>query len=269
MRARRQLLWLAAGMAGVIFAGACGDPKVDSDGAAPATDTTTTVTAPSATTTTVGSAPLIDGVVPPEPPQVIINPSRAVAGTRVYVYGPGFTADHWRSNADLWLSIAPGQQTCDLLAEAESEVVIDEAGRLEGNFVVPDAGTCRFGTGEEVSTAGLEFRIAYQCTPCFIASLTVLRPDEPIEQPPGTLCEGSVGFGVQDFADQIYADGLSCEEATDFVRAHAGPWQPPEGPIHVDAGGFSCDRTRFFDTLPPEANYRCAMGPQTISFFRT
>ena len=56
------------------------------------------------------------------------------------------------------------------------------------------------------------------------ASFTVILPGESTEEPTGTRCDGYVAFGPgEDLAGDIYADGLSCEEAKAFLQAHAEP----------------------------------------------
>lgn len=243
-RIRRVWFWLAVGMAGAVLTGACGG------------EDSTSVDRPEPV--------YVDGV-----PQVTATPSRAPAGTQVHLEGWGFTDHRWRDEGGkLWLVDDRAASHCRLAALAEHDIVVTEDGHLSGSFVVPARGQCRPGPGE-VDTGPAAYYIAFPCLACPIGTFTVTLAGESTDEPTGTRCDETVTFGVQNFADEIYADGLSCAEAASFVRAHGAGWQAPDGPAQVDAGGFSCQRTGQSDGLPPRANYRCVMGTQTIWLVRT
>jgi len=249
MREGRECSWLPFGLAVLVLVSAWGGCN---NGRTPST-------------TVEGRAPVyVNGV-----PQVTATPSRGVAGTRVRLEGYGFADTRWRRGADdLWLTDTRGESDCLVVAPAEHDVTVTADGHLSGTFVVPARGACRFGAGE-VDTGPLEYEISYQCTDCHIGTFTVILPGESTEEPTGARCRDNVVYGVQNLADEIYAEGLSCPEAVLFVRDQAGSWQPPDGPAHVEADGFSCDRTGRSDGLPPRANYRCNRGAQTIWLVRT
>ena len=239
---------------------------------APVRPTVTTTT----TTTTVVAPPVQDIVQPPEPespyevdnPWVVVSPSRAPAGTRVFLDGTGFTADHWQSHGQLWLSIVGGQSSCYLMALADSQVVIDDTGHLEGSFVVPEKGPCRFSV-DEMSTAGFQFNIAYQCTACHIGTFFV-PPHEADPDPGlgGTYC-GTWGYShgtVQ--SAEVYAEGVPCDSLQP-IRDVAWAWAPVNGPQHVVVAGFSCDRIGESLGGAPTATYRCVKGSQSVSLITT
>ncbi len=244
----------------------------------PRVTTTTTNAAPTTTTTTVAPPPVQD--LPPhhEPPPTVVDelpwmtvsPSRAVAGTRVFLDGYGFTADHWQSHGQLWLSIAGGQSSCHLVAKADSQVFLEGAGRLFGSFVVPETGICRFTKGEEMNTAGYSFDIAYQCTACFVGTFFV-EPEVTTPAITGTYCfTMAASHGAVDRAE-VYADGLPCDH-DDVARVLKGAWAwaPVTGPQHVDdAAGFTCDRISESTAVPPTATYKCVKGSQVIWFLST
>jgi hypothetical protein len=184
--------------------------------------------------------------------------------------GEGFTGDPWQTGGgDLWLTEAAGQGGCDLVARAEHDVHVSASGHLTGIFVVPATGECRFSAGGS-DTGPLRYDIAYQCTACTIGTFTVILPGESMEEPAGAPCEATVAFGVQNVARDIVVDGVSCEAAESFIRANARPWSPLDSPLHVDADGYSCERTGLSQAgLPPRANYKCTQDSRTIWFIRT
>lgn len=268
MRADRCRWWVGVGVAAALVLAGCGDgggegdPAADRSGPSSTAVTTTPTTSPTITAppTTVAGEPMVTAA-----------PSRGPAGTRVRIEGDGFTGDPWQTGGgDLWLTEAAGQGACDMVAEVEHDVQLTAAGHLEGSFVVPATATCRFSAGNEINTGPLRYDIAYQCTACAIGSFTVILEGESMEEPMGESCDATVAFGVQNVAIDIVEDGLTCEAAESFVRDHARPWRPLDSPIHIDADGFSCDRTGLSDAaLPPRANYKCVNGTQVIFFIRT
>jgi len=297
MRADRRRWWFGIGLAAVVLATACGDGGAGTREEAgverparvvatttappPATPTTvataTTVVTPSTTPTTSGrpqtAEPIVnrpDAEYVNDTPQVRAFPTRGPAGTRVRLEGYGFTDEMWRADGgNLWLSSIGGVD-CSLMASAEHDLRVSGDGHLTGSFIVPEKGICRFSDGREVLTGGFGYHIAYQCTACQIGRFTVILPGESAEEPTGTPCDGWVGFGGgENLASEIYADGLSCEDAKTFVQAHGGSLGPIAGAAHIDADGFSCDRTGQSDRYLPRANYKCTRGAQAIFFIRT
>lgn len=238
--------------------------------------TTVAPVRPAVTTTTTTVAPPVHDVVRPHEPEptyevdnpvVFVSPSRAPAGTRVFLDGTGFTGDHWESHGQLWLSIVGGQSSCYLVAWADSQIVIDDFGHLEGSFIVPEKGSCRFTMNDEMSTAGLDFQLAYQCTACFIGTFSV-PPAPPTPEAPGVHC-GTMHFSHGPVSHgSYYADGLPCDEARP-VLADAWGWAPATGPQHVDVAGFSCDRIGESIGGAPTATYRCVKGAKSVTFIAT
>ncbi len=235
-----------------------------------------TTVAPPAADTTDERPPVADVVVVREPvyvngiPQVTATPSRATAGNRVELDGVGFTDETWGpgngAGNNLWLSVAPGQPACYLVAAADNDVQVDEIGHLTGGFTVPPTGVCRFTATEEMSTAGLEFQIAYRCTPCFIGTFGVVQPSIPAPGFTGDCGVLAFSHGPVE-SGEIHVDGISCAEARPVLDG-AWAWAPVTGPEHVDAAGFSCNR--IDQTLdPPRATYRCTRGSQSIWFVST
>ena len=226
------------------------------------------------TPTTVQAPPVHDIVQPqkPEPthevdnPWAVVSPAGAPAGTRVFMDGTGFTADYWHSHGQVWLSIAGGQSSCYLMALADGQIVIDDAGHLQGSFVVPEKGTCRFST-DEMSTAGFLFDVAYQCPLCFVGTF-VVPPADPGPGLDGTHC-GTWGYshGAVQTAE-VYADGVSCD-GLQPIRDVAWAWAPVTGPQHVDVAGFSCDRVGESIGGAPTATYRCVKGSQSVTLVTT
>ena len=93
-------------------------------------------------------------------------------------------------------------------------------------------------------------------------AITVILPGESTEEPTGTRCE-SVNFGGgENVAGEVYADGVSCDEAGSFLVAHAGPLGPVSAAAHIKAEGFSCDRTGQSDVHLPRANSKCTRAPR-------
>jgi hypothetical protein len=302
MEARRRVGMLV-GVAGVVVLTACGggNPVESAAGVRKATAgqaarQSPTTTAPAAPATTRPAAPsagpakstpkpaptptttptTVPGatVVPPadhigeQPgmPRLVATPDNAPAGTRVRLEGHGFTGDPWQSSGGyLWLAVAGGQLDCEVYAQAEHDVHVSPDGHLTGTFVVPATGVCRYGP-EGVSTAGHWYEIAYQCTVCRVGTFSVAGTEEPT----GTNCDGYVVFGPgEDLAGDIYADGLSCDEAKAFLQAHAEPTGAVNGADHLEAEGFSCDRTGQSDVHLPRSNYKCTRDAQAIFFVRT
>jgi hypothetical protein len=280
MKADRRRWWFVIGVAGLVVTAACGGGDGADVAGVSRTDpgASTTAVQPAVTepgvvepgredpTTKVAHEPVyVDGVA-----QVTASPTRGQAGTRVRLDGYGFTGDPWQTGGGtLWLVDARPEADCLAIAEAENDLGITADGHLSGTFVVPVRGGCRFGAGE-IDTGPLAYDIAFQCSDCRIGSFNVILAGESMEEPAGTPCEGNVVFGVQNFADEIYADGLSCDEAVDFIRDHAAPLRAVTGPAHVEGGGFACDRTGQSEAaLPPRANYKCTgAGSRTIWFLR-
>ncbi|MEA2973661.1 MAG: hypothetical protein QOG82_2119 [Actinomycetota bacterium] len=266
MRADRYQWWAVVGMAAAVVLAGCGGGGGDRNGAGvdrPAGEEPTT-TAPATPPTTTAPPTSVAG-----DPRVTATPTRAPAGTRVQLAGDGFTGIPWQTaGGQLWLTEAAGQGGCDLVAEAEHDLQVTAGGHLAGSFVVPATGTCRFSAGNELNTGPLRYDIAYQCTACVIGSFTVILEGESMEEPTGEPCP-TVAFGVQNVASDIYADGLPCDEAAAFLRANAAPWGPMSGPAHVEADGFTCDRTGRSDIHLPRANYKCTRDSEVIFFIRT
>ncbi len=104
---------------------------------APATTSAPATTVRASTTTTAAAGPvLVDGI-----PQVTATPSRAPVGGRVRIEGTGFTDQTWQgADAPLWLA---GGSGCNFYAQATHSVTVSPAGRLAGEFTVPDVGGCR------------------------------------------------------------------------------------------------------------------------------
>ncbi|HVF14048.1 MAG TPA: hypothetical protein VM942_05570 [Acidimicrobiales bacterium] len=308
MRTNRRRWWFVMGVAAVVLTTACGGgggarseaagvtrqattttaapTKAPPTSAPPSTTppaggatkvTETTVARPQAPVTTAPRAPHADPVVVRcdpvyvnELPQVTATPSRAPSGARVELDGCGFTGDPWQTDGGaLWLSAVGGQDTCSLMAEADNDVRVTADGYLTGGFTVPATGVCRFSADEEMSTAGLDFQIAYQCTACHIGTFTVIISGESEEEPIGARCNSVAFMGGENVAGEVHADGIPCGEAEAFISAHASAWGPVNGPAHVEADGFTCDRTGQSDVHLPRANYKCTRGAQTIWFVRT
>jgi hypothetical protein len=251
MKANRRW-WLVIAVTGLLVTAAC-------DGGASSA-------APPTTSAARAEPVYVDGV-----PQVVATPSRAPAGTRVQLDGYGFVGDPWQAGPE-YLALTDLSQygECVVFARADHDLTVTTDGHLSGHFVVPAEGECRYAPGR-INFAGASHRyvIEYGCPTCRIGTFTVILPGESMEEPTGTACVVTVSFGVQNFADQVYADGLSCEEAESFLHDHAGSLRPVTGPAHLDAGGFSCDRTGQSDAaLPPRANYRCTRGSESIWFNR-
>jgi hypothetical protein len=302
MRADRRLLWCVIGMAGVVFAGACGDGgngvrseagiARPADGAAPGVSVSSTIAPassaavastprPAPTTTPTTAAPVADVVAMHHQPvyvdgapQATMTPSRAPAGTRVTLDGYGFIGDPWQvGDGYMWMTSTEEQGDCYLIAQPEFDVHVSDDGHLTGSFVVPGTASCRFTIEDRImTTAGLRYDIEYhQCgNACILGTFTVILPGESMAEPTGTRCDQRVDFGGgENVAGEIYADGLSCEEAESFLRVHAGPLGPTTGPAHIEAEGFSCNRTGRSDVHLPRANYTCTRGAQAIWFIRT
>jgi len=240
------------------------DPKV----------TATTEARPQATVTTAPAAPEPDLVVhrchplhnSNGVPQVTASPPQAPPGTRVELEGCGFTGEPWQTGGGyLWLSATGGQDSCDLMAQAENNVRVSADGYLTGGFIVPATGVCRFSAGEEMFTLGLDFDIAYQCTACHVGTFTVLHSDRE-DEPTGDLCGSTAFMGAEDLVGDVYAEGISCEDAHSFLSAHAWAWGPVTGPAQVEADGFSCTRTSRTNVDRPRAAYKCIGDSQTIWF---
>lgn len=231
---------------------------------APATPISTAPPSTTPPTTVAGrGAVYVNGI-----PQVTVTPSRAPVGTTVEVEGYGFTGEPWQTaGGPLWLS---GTDGCGLFAPAEHDLRVSGDGQLTGTFVVPEKGECRFEEAPgEVSIAGGHFNLAFQCTACLIGTFTVILDGESMEEPTGTECAPVNFGGGENIAAEVFADGLPCAEAESFIRDNAGPWGPVQGPFHVTADGFSCDRTGYSDRFLPRANYKCTRGAETIWFNRT
>jgi len=199
---------------------------------------------------------------------VKLTPTRAPVGTTVEVEGYGFTGEPWQTaGGPLWLS---GTSACGLFAPADHDLRVSGDGHLTGSFVVPEKGECRFETAPgEVTIGGGRFHLAFQCTACHIGSFTVILAGESMEEPTGTECAPVNFGGGENVAAEVFADGLPCAEAESFIRDNAGPWGPDQGPAHMDADGFACDRTGYSDRYLPRANYKCTTGAATIWFNRT
>lgn len=260
--------WVGLGVAAAVVLVGCGGGGGGGDEAGvarPGGGEPSTGVATTAPSTTAPPSTTVAGE-----PRVTATPSRGPAGTRVRIEGDGFTGDPWQTGGgDLWLTEAPRQGGCDLVARTEHDVHVSAAGHLTGIFVVPATGECRFSAGGG-DTGPLRYDIAYQCTACAIGAFTVILPGESMEEPTGERCDATVAFGVQNVAIDIVVDGLTCETAEAFVRDHARPWQPLDSPLHVEADGFTCNRTGLSDAaLPPRANYKCVNGGQIIFFIRT
>ncbi len=264
---------LAAALVGlVVLAGCEGDSKDEAGVTRTTIEATTstvpTATVPTATPTTVtvaGPEPvLVDGI-----PQVTVTPTRAVVGTRVELDGYGFDGE-WQEGGPLWFS-SRHDEGCSLVAETVSAIEISADGHLTGSFVVPEKGACETSSIGETLIAGGAFDLMFVCrTGCSIGTFTVIQPGDSTEEPTGTKCEGAVFFGPgEDAAGEIYADGLSCEEAKAFLQAHAEPTGAMNGAAHIEADGFSCDRTGSSDRFLPRSNYKCTRGDRTIFFIRT
>ena len=280
MRADRRRWLVVVGVAGAVLLSACGGGGGEGDEAGVdrvARATTSTTAAPLVTTSTTTTTPT-PASTPPTPappatvtggPRLTITPTRAAAGTRVRIEGDGYLADPWHTaGGDVWLIEAPGQDGgCGLVARAENDLQVSAGGHLSGGFVVPAKGMCPTG-GSELNTGPLRYDVAFQCTGCHLVTFTVILEGESMEEPTGQPCP-TVAFGVQNVASDIYADGLSCEEAESFLRAHAGPWGPMSGPAHAEADGFTCDRTGRSEVYLPRANYKCTRAAQAIFFVRT
>ena len=285
MRGRRGwVTWVTTAMGGLVMLVGCAESGQDEAGVTRTTTGETTSTVPvtvpplTATTThdntTTTTTPEVT-VAPPAPvfvdgrPQVVVTPSRGVVGTRVEVDGYGFEG-RWQAGGTLWLG-QPDDQECGLLAVLDDDVVPAGDGHLTGSFVVPETGVCRASPDRVVNLAGGTFDLLFRCnTDCRIGSFTVILPGESTDEPTGVRCDGVVFFGPgEDAAGDIYADGLSCDDAKSFLRAHAEPTGALNGIAHIEAEGFSCDRTGQSDVHLPRANYKCTRGLQTISFIRT
>lgn len=280
MRAHRRRGWLALAAAGLVLLAGCAGNGEDEAGVTRTTtvEATSTVpvpvpaTEPALVTTT--TAPEVT-VAPPRPvlvdgtPQVTVTPTRGVAGTRVEVDGYGFEG-RWQAGGPLWLS-NPDQEGCGLLAELDADLELGADGHLTGSFVVPAEGVCRDRPDFVVQIGGFTLDLLYRCnTDCKIGSFTIILPGESTEEPTGTMCEGAVVYGFgEDAASGIYADGLSCEEGMAFLQAHAEPSGAFTGAAHIEADGFTCDRTGQTDRYIPRANYKCTRGNQAIFFVRT
>lgn len=295
--------WVALGLAGIAVATGCGaekgvqaEPGVDrrverfqTQGVPISEPPTSVVKAPATTvpaaaqrprqtpaTTTTTEAP-VNGpngrtLHPTEVAEELPRPWVTTSfqwgppGQTIEIEGYGLVGDRWASidESDLWLnSTQPG---CDLFARAEHDVVVSADGHLKGSFVVPGTGTCGFAGVMEADTANLDFHIVYQCTECRIGTFTVM-PGFPEFVPFGTHC-GTTVFSHGDVAQgEVYADGLTCEEAAPVV---AEAWQlaPLTGPEEVDIAGFSCERGRQ-SLSPRKAIYDCSKGSQTVWFLAT
>ncbi len=281
MRTNRRWRWSVLGVAAFVVLAGCGDgggagdevgvarpPTEPTTTTVPVLVTNSTVAQPTATTTPTTVAlpePVFVGGIP----QVTVTPTRGTVGTRVEVDGYGFEG-RWQAGGPLWLSNS-ADETCGLLAEVDEDLLLGTDGHLTGSFVVPETGVCRSSPGSAINVAGNRLDILYRCdTDCRIGTFTVILPGESTEEPTGTECEGYVVFGRgEDLAGDIYADGLSCEEAKAFLQAHAQPTGAMNGAAHIEAEGFSCDRTGQSDRYLPRSNYKCTSGDQAIFFIRT
>ena len=281
MKAGRRRWWLlVVALAAVGLVGsACGSGATDDEAGDARRSSTTeapgreepTTSAPQPSTSTapitiaLPEPVLVDGV-----PQVKLTPSRGPAGTQVRLEGYGFTGDWQRDPKTLWLSDGHDVGECGVLAVTESDLELSDDGRLAGSFVVPETGVCRFSSGAVVNLGSGRFDVTFRCsTDCRIGSFTMILPGESTEEPTGTACDGYVAFGTgEDLAGDINADGLSCDEAKAFLQRHGGPLGPINGLAHIDAEGFSCDRTGVSDVHLPRATYKCTGGAERIWFVR-
>lgn len=277
------------GVAGLLVLGACSSS--DEQGSVPLAanpTTTSTTTAPAAPSTTAapnvsttgapaargpaitaapvpapapGRAVYVDGV-----PQVTASPSRASVGTRVRIEGHGFTDGQWRQpGASLWLSAT--EASCHLVAAADHSVQVSAAGHLVGDFTVPASGECRQSDIGEMALTGGRYKIAFQCTACFVGDLEVPAPATPVS----ARCDNVVfGANGENAASDIVAIGVSCAEAEALVAEVGGPLGPVNGLPQAEADGWTCVRTGESDRYLPSATYECGRdGDAFISFVRT
>ena len=77
---------------------------------------------------------------------VTVAPDRGPAGTRVHVTGSGFTGDaatFTREHAYFFVLKMQQADGCELLGFGLAPALsVDDAGRLDGSFTVPDQGSC-------------------------------------------------------------------------------------------------------------------------------
>jgi hypothetical protein len=263
-RVARRMGPVAAGLAGLVALGACGD-GTDAGLTGPQRSTTTTdrlasttSVAPSPPTTAAGSAGTS------AEPRVVVSPPSAAPNTRVSVTGDGFTDEHWQaSGAPLWL--AGGPSACDFYAPADHDVRVTADGHLSGSFVVPDHGDCRQSSMSQPIAIG-SYRIVFQCTACTIGEFYVTADGTPAS----ASCQDVAFSPASDnLASSIVAHGLACDEAEAVVRDVGGPLGPVNGAPRGEAGGFTCERTGETDAGLPSATYECTRGSQRITFVRT
>ena len=131
---------------------------------------------------------------------------------------------------------------------------------------MPEKGPCRF-TVDEMSTAGFQFDIAYQCTACFVGTFSVppAVPNPP--SMPRTAARGSTP-AAPSRAPRSPPSACLCDNLQP-IRDVAGAWAPVTGPQHVDVAGFSCDRIGESIGGAPTATYRCVKGAQYVSLITT
>ena len=260
---------------GLLVFGACSNGGPQSLGPVPTADTTTTTstvpvttTAAPATTTTAATATtvrattsttagprLVNGI-----PQVTATPARAPVGARVRLDGTGFTDSMWRTgDSPLWLVGAGG---CNFYAPATHTITVSAAGRLTGEFTVPDTGGCRMSDLTRPMTSGT-YRIAFVATPAFIGQIEVTTTAGPCVQ---------VGFAPNsdNVAGNIIARGMDCIEAEALVRKAGAQVHAVGGPARVEVDGFVCVRTAQYDGRGlPSADYECTSGSKTVTFNRS
>ena len=79
-----------------------------------------------------------------------------------------------------------------------------------------------------------------------------------------------VGFtpNSEDAASEITATGLSCGEATAFVRV-AGEQTSSGGPDSLEVEGYRCRRTGSEQDPLPLSRYECTNGERKVTFTRS
>ena len=228
--------------------------------AAPAATTTTaagTVTTVRASTSTTARPRLVDGI-----PQVTATPARAAVGQRVRIEGTGFTDSMWRStDASLWLAggAYPG---CDFFAPADHSLTVSAAGRLAGEFTVPESGHCRM-AGQGGPLLSGDYRIVFACTACTIGELHVTGAVR-------SACP-DIGFAPNsdNVAGDIFATNMTCAEADTLLRKVGPQVGAVGGPSRVEADGFLCVRTSSSQAGLPSSQFECASGSRKVTFTRT